>query len=46
MNPITITNILLMVDIVITAVALGLSIGEAVRKERKRREDNFPFPPY
>ena len=45
MNGIGLTNILLMVDIVITAIALGLTIAEAIRKDRKRREDDFPFPP-
>lgn len=45
MTPTDITNILLLVDIVITSVALGLTIAEAISKERKRREDDFPFPP-
>lgn len=45
MDPATITNILLLIDLVLTSIALGLTIGEAIKRERKRREDDFPFPP-
>lgn len=45
MNGIGLTNILLIVDIVITAIALGLTVGDAIRRDRRRREDDFQFPP-
>lgn len=41
----TVTDYLLIANLVVVMAALILTIKEAVERHRKKKEDNFPFPP-
>lgn len=41
----TVTDYLLIANLAVLSVTLALTIKESVERHRKKKEDNFPFPP-